>query len=66
MRHLTVGGTRDGKVTHYQLHVLQDCGYFAEMGTILAPFMTRPMSSAVYAIPNIECRTTSVLTNTAV
>jgi carbon-monoxide dehydrogenase large subunit len=27
--------------------------------------MTRPMSSGVYDIPNIECRTTSVLTNTA-
>jgi carbon-monoxide dehydrogenase large subunit len=27
--------------------------------------MTRPMSSAVYDIPNIECRTTSVVTNTA-
>ena len=26
--------------------------------------MTRPMSSGVYAIPNIECRTTSVVTNT--
>ncbi|MFN5603746.1 MAG: xanthine dehydrogenase family protein molybdopterin-binding subunit, partial [Actinomycetes bacterium] len=26
--------------------------------------MTRPMSSGVYAIPNIECRTTSVITNT--
>ena len=57
---------RSGTVTHYQLHALQDCGHYAEMGTILAPFMTRPMSSAVYAIPNIECRTTSVLTNTAV
>ena len=34
------------------------------MGTILAPFMTRPMASAVYDIPNIECRTTSVVTNT--
>ena len=26
--------------------------------------MTRPMASGVYAIPNIECRTTSVVTNT--
>src|SRR6185436_1675254 len=26
---------------------------------------TRPMASAVYDIPNIECRTTSVVTNTA-
>ena len=64
VQYVTIGGTRDGKVTHYQLHVIQDSGGFAEMGTILAPFMTRPMSSAVYDIPNIECRTTSVVTNT--
>ncbi len=66
VQYVTIGGTRDGKVTHYQMHVIQDSGSFAEMGTILAPFMTRPMSSGVYAIPNIECRTTSVVTNTAV
>jgi carbon-monoxide dehydrogenase large subunit len=64
VQYVTIGGSRDGKVTHYRLHVLQDCGGFAEMGTILAPFMTRPMSSAVYDIPNIECRTTSIVTNT--
>ena len=64
IQYVTIGGSRDGKVTHYRLHVLQDCGGFAEMGTILAPFMTRPMSSAVYDIPNIECRTTSIVTNT--
>jgi aerobic carbon-monoxide dehydrogenase large subunit len=61
----TVGGTRDGKVTHYQLHVIQDSGYFVEYGAILAPFMTLPMASAVYDIPNIECQSTSVVTNTA-
>ena len=66
VQYVTIGGRRDGTVTHYQLHVIQDCGSFAEMGTILAPFMTRPMASAVYAIANIECRTTSVVTNTAV
>ena len=66
VQYVTIGGTRDGKITHYQMHVIQDSGSFAEMGTILAPFMTRPMSSAVYAIPNIEVRTTSVVTNTAV
>jgi aerobic carbon-monoxide dehydrogenase large subunit len=64
IQHVTIGGSRDGKVTHYRLHAIQDCGAFAEIGTILAPFMTRPMSSGVYAIPNIECRTTSVVTNT--
>jgi aerobic carbon-monoxide dehydrogenase large subunit len=61
---VTIGGTRDGKVTHYQMHVLQDCGAFADMGMILAPFMTRPMASAVYDMPNIEVHTTSVITNT--
>src|SRR6476659_9580334 len=43
---------------------MQDCGAFAEVGTVLAPVMTRPMSSGVYAIPKIECHTTSVVTNT--
>jgi len=64
LQYVTIGGNRDGKVTHYQLHAIQDSGGFADMGTILAPFMTRPMSSGVYDIPNIEVRTTSVVTNT--
>ena len=64
VQHITIGGTRDGKVLAYRLHVFQDCGACVEIGTILAPFMTRPMSSGVYAIPNIECHTTSVVTNT--
>jgi aerobic carbon-monoxide dehydrogenase large subunit len=63
LQYVKIGGTRDGKVSHYQLHAFQDCGAFGDMGMILAPFMTRPMSSAVYAIPNVECRTTSVITN---
>jgi carbon-monoxide dehydrogenase large subunit len=65
VQYLTVGGNRDGKVTHYQLRVIQDSGYYVEYGTILAPFMTLPMASGVYDIPNIECQSTSVVTNTA-
>ena len=64
LQYVTIGGTRQGKVTHYQLHAIQDSGAWVDMGTILAPFMTRPMASGVYDIPNIECRTTSVVTNT--
>lgn len=64
LQYVTIGGTKQGKVTHYQLHALQDSGAWVDMGTILAPFMTRPMSSGVYDIPNIECRTTSIVTNT--
>jgi carbon-monoxide dehydrogenase large subunit len=63
LQYITIGGTKAGKVTHYQLHAIQDSGAWVDMGTILAPFMTRPMSSGVYDIPNIECRTTSVVTN---
>ena len=64
VQYVTIGGSRDGKVEAYALHVIQDSGAWVDMGTILAPFMTRPMSSGVYAIPKIECRTTSVVTNT--
>ncbi len=64
LQYVTIGGTRDGKVTHYQLRALQDSGAFAEVGTVLAAFMTRPMTSGVYDIANIECRAISIVTNT--
>ena len=64
IQYVTIGGTKDGKVTHYQMHAFQDSGAFVGMGTILAPFFTRPMAVGVYDIPNVECRTTSVVTNT--
>jgi carbon-monoxide dehydrogenase large subunit len=64
VQYVTIGGSRDGKVRAYSLRVLQDCGGWMDMGAILAPFMTRPMASGVYDIPVVECRTTSVVTNT--
>lgn len=64
LQFVTIGGTKEGKVTHYQVHAIQDAGAFVGMGTILAPFFTRPMIVGVYDIPNVECRTTSVVTNT--
>src|SRR5262245_21227395 len=64
IQQIAIGGTRDGKALAYRLEVVQDSGAFPEVGTILAPFMTRPMSSGVYAFPKIECTTTSVVTNT--
>jgi aerobic carbon-monoxide dehydrogenase large subunit len=64
VQYVKIGGSRDGKVKAYQLRVVQDSGAFVDMGAILAPFMTRPMAAGVYDIPAIECRTTSVLTNT--
>ncbi len=60
LQYVTIGGTREGKVTHYQLHLLQDAGAFADIGGVLAFAMTRPMASAVYDIANIEVRATTV------
>ena len=64
LQDFAIGGTRDGQVLAYRLEVLSDCGAFAEIGTVLAPFMTRPMSSGVYAFPKIECTAASIITNT--
>ena len=64
LQYVTIGGTRDGKVLAYRLEAIQDCGAFVDVGAVLAPACTRPMSSGVYAIPKIECRTKSVVTNT--
>jgi carbon-monoxide dehydrogenase large subunit len=64
VQYATMGGTGDGKILAYRLEVFQDCGAAMEVGAILAPFMTKPMSAGVYDIPKIECQTTSVLTNT--
>ncbi len=64
LQYVTIGGTREGKVTHYQLHLFQDAGGFMDVGGVLGFAMTRPMVQAVYDIANVECRATSVLTNT--
>ena len=64
LQYITIGGTKAGRVIAYQLNAIQDSGGWVEVGTVLAPFMTRPMSQGVYDIEKIECRTTSVVTNT--
>ena len=64
LQYITLGGNRDGKVLAYRLEAIQDSGAFVDVGAVLAPACTRPMSSGVYAIPKIECRTKSVVTNT--
>ena len=58
-----LGGSRDGTITAYRVHVLQDSGAYPRMGAVL-PFMTRTMLTGVYAIPDAEFRATSVVTNT--
>jgi carbon-monoxide dehydrogenase large subunit len=61
---VTIGGSGDGRVTHYRLDLLQDAGAAGDVGSLLGMAMTRPMASGVYDIANIECRARSVVTNT--
>jgi carbon-monoxide dehydrogenase large subunit len=64
LQKITVGGARDGKVTHLRLELYQDSGGFADIGTVLGAFFTCGMAAAVYDIPNIEAHCVSVVTNT--
>ncbi len=59
----TIGGTADGRITHYSLDVVQDAGGYAEMGSLL-PFATRLMTSGTYDIANVRFSSKSVCTNT--
>jgi carbon-monoxide dehydrogenase large subunit len=58
----TLGGDRDGHLKALHLRLLQDCGGYPFIGAIL-PTLTRLMASGVYAIPKIEVRYDSVVTN---
>ena len=60
---VTLGGTRDGRFTHYRLDVTQDAGAQAMMSVFL-PVMTRMMTTGVYEIPTVEMTWRSVLTTT--
>ncbi|MGZ4793123.1 MAG: xanthine dehydrogenase family protein molybdopterin-binding subunit [Ilumatobacteraceae bacterium] len=57
-----IGGTRDGRITAYQIDVLQDGGAYPLMGAYL-PMMTQRMTPGVYDIPNCGFRGVSVATN---
>ena len=56
-----IGGTRDGRVTAYQLDVVQDAGAYPLMGAYL-PIMTQRMTPGVYDIANCGFRGVSVAT----
>ncbi|MGZ4716911.1 MAG: xanthine dehydrogenase family protein molybdopterin-binding subunit [Acidimicrobiales bacterium] len=60
---VTIGGTRDGRITAYAIDVLQDAGAYPGMGALL-PWMTRMMTSGVYELQNVGFSSTSVVTTT--
>jgi aerobic carbon-monoxide dehydrogenase large subunit len=59
-----IGGTHDGRILAYRLDVLQDCGAYPSNFGGMMPLRTRMMASGCYAIPVIEYRYRTVVTNT--
>ena len=59
---IRIGGTRDGRITAYQLDVLQDVGAYPLIGALL-PGMTMRMLTGVYDIANVGFTSQSVVTN---
>ena len=64
MQQVEIGGRRDGTIDAYRLTIVQDAGAYPEIGAAL-PFMSRVMTTGVYAIPKAEFNAVSVVTNTA-
>ena len=61
---VAIGSDREGHILAYELALLQDAGAYPEVGALL-PGYTMLMASGTYAIPRIEARARSVVTNTA-
>jgi aerobic carbon-monoxide dehydrogenase large subunit len=59
---LKIGGTREGRITAYQVDVTQDAGAYPLMGAYL-PAMTQRMVPGVYDIPNCGFNAVSLATN---
>ncbi len=64
VQYATLGGTRDGRITAYQLDVFQDAGAYPMTGSVLHG-MTMRMTCGVYDIDNVGFTGTSWVTNTA-
>ena len=62
LQNARLGGTREGRITAYQLDVLQDAGAFPLMGANL-PTMTQRMLTGVYHLDNVGFSGASVTTN---
>jgi carbon-monoxide dehydrogenase large subunit len=64
VQYAKLGGTRDGRLLAYELHVLQDCGAYPSLFGPMLPMMTRLMASGCYAIAKVACDSVAVVTNT--
>ncbi len=62
LQYAKIGGTRDGRITAYQLDVFQDSGAYPIIGAVLAG-MTQRMLTGTYDIANVGFTATTVVTN---
>jgi len=62
-QYVKLGGSRDGRVSAYRLHVLQEAGAYPRMGALL-PSLTALMAPGVYDIETLQTSYQSVVTNT--
>ena len=63
IQYCIIGGTRDGNITTYQLHVVQESGAYPAGGAGL-PSNARAMLTGCYKIPSVGFSSVSVVTNT--
>ena len=61
---LRLGGTRAGRITHYELEVAQDAGAYPMIGAFLTTY-TRKVFTGCYRIANASISGQSLVTNTA-
>src|SRR6202012_4127745 len=60
---VTIGGTRDGKITGLKVRVIADCGAYPADASLM-PMLTGLMSCGVYDIPKVDFHFDCVVTNT--
>ena len=63
IQYARMGGTRDGRITAYQLDVVHDAGAYPLVGALL-PGMTRTMLTGTYDLDNVGFTGRTVATNT--
>ena len=63
IQYCRIGGTRDGRITAFQVHVVQQAGAYGNMGAAL-PNNGRAMLAGCYDIDTLGFTSVSVLTNT--
>jgi carbon-monoxide dehydrogenase large subunit len=63
VQHVTIGGTRDGRMIAYRLDILQDAGAYPRLA-VLIPQGTALMAPGVYAFARVAASSRAVLTTT--